>query len=844
MKRNFGFLLLGAFFASFVSAAFAEEAPKPSRLFNEVPFTDVQLADGFWAPRIETNRTVSAAHNIDWCEHQTGRIDNFLKASGQMEGEFKGIYFDDSDVYKVLEGLAYTLSAKDDPTIHAAAQRWIEAIGAAQQPDGYLMCYFTLVKPDEKWTNLANMHELYCAGHMAEAAVAWKRATGDDTFLNINRKLMDLICKRYGPGEGQLKNVAGHEEIELALVKLYQMTGDEKYLKQAKFFIDCRGVAEGREKGIFGEYCQDHMPLRDQTEIVGHAVRAMYCFAGATDVAGYYHDDALMAAMNRLWNNVTLRKMYITGGIGSDRTNEGFRGEFFLPNKTAYCETCAAIGLVLWAHRMNLATGDAKFVDVMEQALYNNVLSGYAIAGDKYFYENPLASDGNHHRQPFYGCACCPTNVIRLIASLPGYVYTTARSDERKASGKEGDDTIVVNLFVQGKATIELAEKFVDIEQVTNYPFDGKVKIITKTRMKEGFAPSETPVVFSKTRIPEWTGWRENGIQELVEQKGYASNTGEEQATRIEEREFEMPVVRMTANPQIESDKGRVALRRGPLVYCFEQCDNEVPVDRIVLAKDPEFQVEFREKFIATPDDSPATAESASRNVAVITCKDWEGKTLTAVPYCVWDNRAAGKMAVWVRQFGLSAKPDASPEALEKNGWVRDGEPVPYRPLDEKNLTETEIDPSFFAPLFSASFAQDGQSCFTGEPSEVAPRDSSDQNVPRFTFWDHKGTEEWMQYEFAKPLDISGVSVYWFDDEKINGGCRIPDAWRLVYQPENASEDSDAWLPVEAEGNFPYSTQRDAEVTVKFKPVKAKKLRIEVKLREKFSAGILKWNVQ
>jgi len=800
----------------------AQETPKPARLMNEVPFTEVRFNDGFWAPRIETNRTVSAAHNIDWCENQTGRINNFLIAGGQKEGEFSGIYFDDSDVYKVIEGLAYTLTSGDNPEIHEAAKRWIEAIASAQQPDGYLMCYFTIVKPDEKWTDLGSMHELYCAGHMAEAAVAWKRATGDDSFLNVNRKLMDLICKRYGPGEGQLKNVAGHEEIELALVKLYQLTGDEKYLKEAKFFVDCRGVAEGREKGLFGDYCQDHMPLREQSEIVGHAVRAMYCFSGATDVAGYYHDDALMAAMNRLWNNVTLRKMYVTGGIGSDRTNEGFRSEFFLPNKTAYCETCAAIGLVLWAHRMNLATGEAKFADVMERALYNGVLSGYSISGDRYFYENPLESAGNHHRQPFYGCACCPTNVIRLIASLPGYIYATGQSKERRAAAIEGDDTIYVNLFVNGTAKIELADGTVEVEQETAYPFDGKIRLKLHS---DAAAGKKYNVVF---RSP------------VADGTYLEPRTVDFGADAVLEADAPMDVARLMANPQIEADRGRVALKCGPIIYCFEQCDNTVPVNRIILAKNPEFNVEFRKQFISAPDDAEAAKNSAARDVAVITCKDYQGNELTAIPYCVWDNRAAGKMAVWVRQEGLKAKPDAGAEALEQGGWVKDGEPVPYRPLEEADLTEEGIDPLFAAPAFSASFTGDGHSTFTGDDWDVLPASSADWNVPRFTFWDRKGTQEFVQYDFVQPREISASTVYWFDDEAVQGGCRVPESWRLLYQPEG----SDEWIPVEPNTMFMNAAPKDRPVTVSFKPVTAAKVKMEIQQQNGFCAGILKWTFQ
>lgn len=490
-------------------------------------------------------------------------------------------------------------------------------------------------------------------------------------------------------------------------MKLYELTGEKKYLDEAKFFIDCRGVAEGREKGLFGEYCQDHIPLRQQSEIVGHAVRAMYCFSGATDVAGYYHDAELMAAMNRLWNNVTREKMYITGGIGSDASNEGFRGSFFLPNDTAYCETCAAIGLVLWAHRMNLSTGQAKFVDVMERALYNGMLSGYSISGDRYFYVNKLRANGDHHRQPFFGCACCPTNVIRLIASLPGYVYATAKSD-----GAQGDDTVVANLFVEGDAVVDLADARVKISQKTGYPFDGKVVFTLSAEPKDGASLSGKTLCL-KYRVP---GWCASAAEAGADGYAVVPFSAEEGLTY--ECDFPMPVVRMTANPQVEADRGRVALQRGPIVYCFEECDNTVPVDEITLPKDPNFEVQFKERFISTPDDSEATRESGARDVAVITARDAGGNTITAVPYCVWDNRAAGKMNVWVKQDGLrplmitrdkavryfteeislSATEDdiagALPRVLARtrallareNGWYEGDLPILYRPLSDKDF--------------------------------------------------------------------------------------------------------------------------------------------------------------
>ncbi|MDO5552249.1 MAG: glycoside hydrolase family 127 protein [Planctomycetia bacterium] len=635
-----------------------------SRVLNPVPFTQVEFTDSFWAPRIAANREVSVPHNIDWCENQTARINNFRIAAGDKEGKFQGIYFDDSDVYKILEGFAYTLSTKENPALHAKCEEWIDLFERAQCDDGYLMCWFQLEKPQEKWTNLASMHELYCAGHMTEAAVAYTQATGDEKFLTIVKRLNDLICKRYGNGEGQLKNVPGHEEIELALIKLYEQTGDKKYLDQAKFFVDIRGVAEGRETPLFGAYSQDNIPVREMNEVVGHAVRAMYLMAGATDVAGYFKDENLMAAMERVWDDMVLQKMYITGGIGSLHEGEAFGPAFFLPNQSAYAETCAAIGVLLWAHRMNLATGNVQYANVANQALYNGVLSGYGLNGDSYFYVNPLASNGDHHRQPFFGCACCPSNIIRTLASLPGYAYCTTQSESRKAAGLTGDDTVVVNMYVDSKATIELAIGTVELVQKTDYPFDGKISISAKLHANPD-VPADTPwgLILSYGQI---------GTPYYV---GSVGPSATEQITL--ETTLPMPVERMVANPKVEADLGRVALKRGPLVYCFEQCDNDVPVDEIVLAKDPEFKVEMRDHFISSDSDNEATKNSPMRTVAVITCKNSEGQTLTAIPYYAWDNRAPGKMAVWVKQDGLNPADDSE--------WTDEkGKPILYKPLNRE----------------------------------------------------------------------------------------------------------------------------------------------------------------
>jgi len=447
MKRIVSSVFVVMMFLSIVPPAPAQ-GPKHRKL-SAVPFTEVKVRDKFWAPRLKTNREVSIPHNIQWCE-KTGRISNFAKAGGLMEGDFEGIYFNDSDVHKVLEGAAYSLADHPDKKLEKMVDDVIAKMAAAQEPDGYLNSYYTLKEPDKKWSNLRVRHELYCAGHMFEAAVAHHRATRNREYLDVATKFADLIDKIFGPEKRH--DVPGHEEIELALVKLYELTGEERYFNLAKFFIDVRGD-ESKRPQLYGKYCQDHAPVRQQDEIVGHSVRAMYLYSGVADVAGYTGDKELIDAMDRLWQSVVLRKMYVTGGIGVHGHGEGFSGDYNLPNAAAYCETCAAIGMALWNHRLNLMHVDAKYADVVERAMYNGILSGIGMDGTKYFYVNPLASGGGHHRQPFFGCACCPTNVVRFVASVPGYMYAT------------GKDAIHVNLYITGTGETPLGDQKVKLTQ-------------------------------------------------------------------------------------------------------------------------------------------------------------------------------------------------------------------------------------------------------------------------------------------------------------------------------------------------------------------------------------------
>lgn len=630
-----------------VSAVARAESPQQHKL-AAVPFTAVKFQDDFWTPRLETNRTVSLPHNFEWCE-KTGRIDNFAKAGKLMEGTFRGIYFNDSDVYKVLEGASYSLAALPDPKLEKSTDDAIAKIAAAQQPDGYLNTYYTLAEPGRRWTNLKDMHELYCAGHMIEAAVAHYRATGKRTFLDVATRYADYIDSVFGPT--RKIGTPGHEEIELALVKLYQATGRQKYLNLAEFFIDSRG--DKSKRGIWGGYCQDHKPVREQSEIVGHAVRAMYLYAGTADVAACTGDQRLIDAMGRLWQDVVQRKMYITGGIGARHAGEAFGDAYELPNDSAYCETCAAIGLALWAHRLNLMHADAQYADVLERAVYNGILSGIGMDGRHFFYVNPLASDGKHHRQPFFDCACCPSNVVRFVPSLPGYVYAL------------GNGGIYVNLYVAGKAKLALGDgnnkNVVTLTQKTNYPWDGDVRLTVEPQQPGEFA--------LRLRIPGWCSGatlKVNGAPVKMDvEKGYATIQRNWQAVSQVELCLPMPVERIEANPRVTADVGRVALQRGPIVYCFEAIDNDGRVKDIVLPRSLAFKAERRNDLLG--------GATALTGVTVLTGTTADGRRVTAVPYYAWDHRKPGDMIVWVRQEGKSEKPRIDDPAW--NGKL-------YRPLD------------------------------------------------------------------------------------------------------------------------------------------------------------------
>lgn len=481
------FLLIGMT-ALTLTASAAKQSPTAP--IQEVSFTQVHLNDGFWSPRIEINRTVSIPSAFHECE-VNGRFDNFAIAAGLIKGEHRGDFsFDDTDPYKVIEGASYSLAVHYDAKLDHYLDSVINIIAQAQEPDGYLTTCVTNKCTrlsgwwgTHKWEKI-NSHELYNSGHLIESAVAHYRATGKKNFLNVAIKNADLVCKTFGPNEGQIHRPGGHPIIEMALCKLYKVTGNKKYLEGAKYFVEETGrCTDGHRPS---EYSQDHMPILQQQEIVGHAVRAGYLYSGVADVAALTGDKAYFEALERIWENMSSKKLFITGGIGSRPQGEGFGPDYELNNHTAYCETCAAIANVYWNYRMFLATGESKYIDVCERALYNNVMSGVSLSGDKFFYDNPLESDGEHERQKWFGCACCPGNITRFVASIPGYIYAVQESGVRS----QELSSIYVNLYAQGKAKIGNVE----LEQTTEYPWDGKVRIAISRAVASSPSSSVSPL--------------------------------------------------------------------------------------------------------------------------------------------------------------------------------------------------------------------------------------------------------------------------------------------------------------------------------------------------------------
>jgi DUF1680 family protein len=592
------------------------EAQKSSslRMIEQVDFSHVKIQDSFWSPRLEKHITATLPVCIDQIENRTGRMKNFENAA-KGSGKHSGIFFDDSDVYKALEGIAYSLINHPDATLEAKADEWIDKFAAAQRPDGYINTYYTLTGLDKRWTNM-DKHEMYCAGHMMEAGVAYYKATGKRKLLDVCTRMADYMMTVFGPGKRNW--VPGHEEIELALVKLYGVTHQEKYLNFANWLLEERGHGYG-SMGTEGKwnpaYYQDEVPVRDLSSISGHAVRAMYLFCGMSDVAALKNDAGYIAALNRLWDDVVLRNMYITGGIGSSGHNEGFTEDYDLPNKEAYCETCASVGMVFWNQRMNEFTGDSKYVDVLERSMYNGALAGISLAGDRFFYVNPLASDGNHHRQAWYGCACCPSQISRFLPSIGNYIYGTSAK------------ALWVNLYMGNTTEIPMGKTTVKVKQETEYPWNGTVKLTLSSPMKKEI----------RMRIPGWCKnytLTVNGKKvKATTEKGYAVLQRNWKAGDEVTLDMSMPVEMVAADPKVKQDAGKRAIQRGPLVYCMEETDNKADFDKLMVSKNTTFKTAFDASLL----NGVEKVQAVNGN-----------ETINLIPYYAWDNREAGKMKVWI----------------------------------------------------------------------------------------------------------------------------------------------------------------------------------------------------
>ena len=588
---------------------------QPLKMIEQIDFSHVKINDNFWSPRLSKHVSATLPVCIDQIENQTGRIRNFENAA-KGEGEHSGIFFDDSDVYKALEGMAYSLINNPDSELEKKADEWIDKFAAAQQPDGYINTFYTLTGLDKRWTNM-DKHEMYCAGHMIEAGVAYYQATGKRKLLDVCIRMTDHMMSQFGPGKRHW--VPGHEEIELALVKLYQTTQEQKYLDFAYWLLEERGHGHGTmgDEGKWNPvYYQDIVPVRQLTDISGHAVRCMYLYCGMADVAALKNDTGYIAAMDRLWDDVVHRNMYITGGIGSSRDNEGFTEDYDLPNLDAYCETCASVGMVLWNQRMNQLTGDSKYIDVLERSLYNGALAGISLGGDRFFYVNPLESKGDHHRQEWYGCACCPSQLSRFLPSIGNYIYASS------------DDALWVNLYIGNTGQIRIGETDILLTQETDYPWDGSVKLTISTSQ-----PLEKEI---RLRIPNWCKTYDLSINgkriNVSEEKGYAV-IKDWKSQDVIALDMDMPVEIVAADPHVKENFGKRAIQRGPLVYCMEEIDNPEYFDQIQLSPSTTFQTAFVSDIL----NGIKTIKTNGR-----------AQSATFIPYYAWDNRKAGKMRVWI----------------------------------------------------------------------------------------------------------------------------------------------------------------------------------------------------
>ena len=651
MKLTKIILLIGCTLVFFNCKTYKKEiteVPKIAYTITPVNIQQVKLTDKFWLPIIKKVQEKTIEYAIQKCEEE-GRMDNFLIAGKQKEGNVKGqMPFDDTDVYKIIEGASNTLISEPNPKLEKLLDSLIGIIKIGQEKDGYLTTWRTInpAKPPapwvpviegKRWESLQISHELYNSGHMIEAAVVHFEATGKRNFLDIAIKNADLLVKTFGDGKDQVQGVPGHQIVETGLVKLYQITKNKAYLNLAKYFLDNRGNPTNHK--LYGAYSQDDIPVIQQKEAVGHAVRAVYMYAGMTDIAAIENNTEYYKAVNSLWENVVNKKMYITGGIGAKHDGEAFGENYELPNLTAYNETCAAIGNVYWNHRLHNISGNSDYFDVIERSLYNGLISGLSLDGKKFFYPNALESDGVYKfnrgectRQSWFDCSCCPTNLIRFIPSIPGLIYSTT------------NNVLYVNLYASNTANIALDKTELQIVQQTNYPWDGNVAITVWPKMESEFTV--------KLRIPGWARnqvlpgdlysyataasakglLKINGkLSEYKEDNGYITISRKWKKGEIIEMDLPMEVKKVVTNTKVEGNKGKVSLEYGPIVYAIEEIDNPTAFDKITIDVNDTFKV----------NKEPNLLEGVNTI---------QTQKFKAIPYYSWSNRGVGKMKVWIQE--------------------------------------------------------------------------------------------------------------------------------------------------------------------------------------------------
>jgi len=802
MKRFIATSLL----AVIAVTGFAQDKKQQSHGYpiDPVPFTSVKVTDAFWGQRLQASRETTIPLAFSKCE-ETGRYENFVKAANPSdEYEVGGLAFDDTDVYKTIEGASYLLQTYPDPELEAYIDSVLVIVAAAQEPDGYLYTSRTMnpKHPHEwagtkRWELVEDLsHEFYNLGHMVEGAIAHYQATGKRNFLDIAIKYADCVCREIGEGEGQVVRVPGHQIAEMALAKLYLVTGEKKYLDQAKFFLDKRGYTTRTD-----EYSQAHKPVLEQDEAVGHAVRAAYMYAGMADVAALTGDQGYIDAIDAIWDNIVTKKLYITGGIGATNNGEAFGENYELPNMSAYCETCAAIGNVYVNHRLFLLHGESKYYDVLERTLYNGLISGVSLDGGGFFYPNPLESIGQHQRQPWFGCACCPSNICRFIPSLPGYVYATKGSD------------VYVNLFMSNTSNLTVNGKKVQLSQETRYPWNGDIAITVDNNKAKAWT--------MKVRVPGWVrgqvvpsnlyeytdgkrlGYSFTVNGEKVEgelQNGYFCINRQWKKGDVVRVHFDMEPRTVKANYKVEADRGRISIERGPIVYCAEWPDNDFDVLSVIMNREPKFEVVEQPDLLyglnqLKTDAQVLSFDDKGRLVA-------DDVKLTLIPYYAWCHRGSGSMAVWLPQ----------------------------------ELTATR--PTMPATLASVSKldASTKTSSLKSIADRLVPKDEFDRSMPYYHWWPAQGTTEWMTYEFPEATTVQSSTVYWYDDGPW-GGCRVPKWWKVYYMDEAGD-----WQEVKNADK--YGVEKGCANTVNFDPVKTKAVKLEVRQPDDNSAGLFEWEIR